>query len=194
MISIDLDELSVMQDELRHESNFIEEMIQFVSDGGFWTEESIAQYAERIGTNRFKLMELVQFNEDGRYMVHDGHHRVVATWLGGRSYLRSDEFVLKHWNYTDYQGINFANRWVTPFDPKSEIRIPDISIFKTKAIELAKTDEEAAKKFILENRNIYAKPRLVTGVSNLVDRYLRRSDSYEDELNESRYFGVRIGR
>ena len=188
ILGIDLDELTVMQSDLRHPS--IEDMIEFVSNGGFWTTEVLSKFAADAHTRVCPLMEIVLF-EDGRYMVHDGHHRVVATWLGGRRYLRNDEFILKKWHYSNYQGINFDHHWVTPFDPRSEVRAPDISEFKKKALALALTDVDAAKEFIVENKYLYVKPRLFTGVSGLVDLYLcKNCDSYEQgDIDEFDFTG-----
>jgi len=181
-LSIGLDELTVMQDALRH--SCIDEMIDFVAGGGFWTKDVLSDYAANSQLTRVcPLMEIVRF-EDGRYMIHDGHHRVVATWLGGRDYLRGDEFILKHWKYSNYQNINFVNHWITPFDPRNEVRAADISAFKKHVFSIMEEDPEEAEKFIIDNRFLYVRPRLFTGVADLIDKYLWHS--YEGEINEVR--------
>lgn len=180
---IEIDELTVMQNDLRHTSQ-IEKMIQYVKDGGFWTQEALREFATQNKLARVcPVIEIVKF-PDSRLMIHDGHHRAVATYLGGRDYLRSDEFALKLWTYEDYLDISFKNRWVTPFDPRLEIRVADFLDFKKKALELAATDEEEAKRYILANRSVYTLPRTVSGVTCLASRYIGNNIDIHKEYND----------
>jgi hypothetical protein len=171
---IKLNELIVMQENLRHTSQ-IEKMIYFVKNGGFWTEDVLKKYAESVGTRVCPLMEVVCF-PDGKRMIHDGHHRIVSIYLGGRDYLREDEFILKYWDYKDYLNVNIDNRWVTPFDPRTEVRVPDIGEFKKKAIDLFAADPEKAREFIFKNKMSYIKDRNISWVSSLARNYLREID------------------
>lgn len=164
---IELDDLMVMQYGLRNSSQ-IAAMIDFVQSGGFWTKEALKTYAENNSLSRVcPVIEIAKF-PDGKLMVHDGNHRTVSVYLGGREYLREDEYIVKNWSYEDYLEISFENNWVTPFDPRTEIRVADIGIFKKKALEISKEDKEKAIAFILDNKLLYSKPRSVYGIKDLV--------------------------
>jgi hypothetical protein len=141
-------------------------MIEFVKNGGFWTLDILTKFAKEKGIKNPPLMEIVRFPDD-KYMIHDGHHRLVSIYLGGREFIRSDEYVQKEWDYSDYLKINFKNGWVTPFNPIDEIRLPDIYGFKHAAIDLSKVNEAEAIKYILSNKQLYAKPRTISKVSSL---------------------------
>ena len=173
-MDIDISKILVMQDQLRHTAQ-VAGMIDFVMGGGFWTEDVLKAYAHSKNLKRAcPLMEIIRF-PDGHLMVHDGHHRIVAIYLGERDFLRNDEYVFKDWTYEDYLNINFANKWVTTFDPRDHIRIPDIGNFKKTALDLAATDEKAAIEFIEQNKSSYIRPRNVNGVEDLVDKYVTRT-------------------
>ena len=176
-MSIGLDELTVLQNNLRHISQ-MESMIAFVESGAFWTVDALSEFAAAHGLPRVcPLIEIASF-PDGRLMIHDGHHRAVATNLGGRDFLRGSEYTIKNWDYENYMHINFANKWVTPLDPRSEIRVADIGEFKKNCLDLFSTaGEEAARQYILANKHLYARTRSVSSVAELTERYLlRRSD------------------
>lgn len=178
---IKLGELIVMQDSLRHTVQ-VPGMIEFVRTGGFWTQESLKAFAVQNKLSRVSpVMEIIRF-PDKKLMVHDGHHRIVATYLAGRNYLRGNEYVYNDWSYDDYLEINFGNRWVTPFDPRIEIRAADIGVFKKEALELAKSDPDAAIRFILDSKQVYVKPREVHGVTGLVQKYLNRSEETQERI------------
>ena len=186
-MSIGLDELTVLQDDLRHFSQ-MGEMIDFVRNGGFWTQEALNEFAIKTGISRVcPLMEIAYFAEDERLMIHDGHHRAVATSFGGRDFLRSSEFTIKEWKYENYRNVNFANKWVTPLDPKKEIRFPDIGDFKKIALNILLTSEEEALRFILENKCLYARTRTVSSLAELRDRYLLRSEEHGHCESKSDY-------
>jgi hypothetical protein len=167
--SIEIDDLTVSQDAMRHTAQ-IAAMIEYIRTGGFWTCDALEKFATDNDLKVCPLIEIVQF-PDGRYMIHDGHHRVVSTYLGGRHFLRGDEYRLKHWTYENYGGINFVNKWVTPFNPKSEIRLPDFWVFKKKVFELLEIDKDAATRYILDNGPLYKRLRTISGVACLADRY-----------------------
>lgn len=99
-------------------------------------------------------IQLTQF-EDGCVYIHDGHHRCVATFLGGRHELRADEYELGYWKYNEYLEINPANRWFTPFDPRSHFRIADILAFKTEAERRHAEDPVAAEVWVRANVAVF---------------------------------------
>lgn len=168
--NIDLLNLIVMQDDLRHAAQ-IQTMAAYIRQNGFWTADALQQFAKENNLARVcPLIEIISF-PDGKLMVHDGHHRVVSTFVGGRQYLRGDEYVFKFWDYSDYLDINFKNRWVTPFDPRVEIRIPDIGTFKKKAIDLSQNSADESIAYIRANKALYVKPRILWTVPELVGVY-----------------------
>jgi hypothetical protein len=162
---IKVNDLSIMQECLRDKSQICA-MIEFVKNGGFWTLDVLSKFAKEKGKKNSPLIEIVKF-PDEKYMIHDGHHRLVSIYLAGRDFVRKDEYVQKEWDYCDYLKINFENGWVTPFDPIAEIRLPDIYKFKFTALDLSLKNKEEAIKFILSNKNLYAKPRTISKVSSL---------------------------
>lgn len=166
-----IDELMIMQHNLRNFDQ-IHDMIDYIAKGGFWTKESLAEFAVKLHHERVcPLMEIVFF-PDGKKMVHDGHHRLVSTYLGGRKYIRGDEYVMKMWKYDDYLHINFDNRWVTPFDPRTHVRVADIGNFKKIALELSKIDPAEAEIYIRARQNTYVETRKWSSVANLAQTYL----------------------
>lgn len=153
-----INELIVTHNYLRHEDDVVE-MIHYVKNGGLWTKECLVEYSKIKGFDRVSpLIQLTQF-EDGKIFVHDGHHRVVATWLAGRDFLYSEEFNLTQWKYADYLEINHQNGWYTPFDPRIHTRTPDFAQFKKKARELFNSDLDNAEKWILENQHMFREER-----------------------------------
>lgn len=170
-----ISDLMILQDGLRNTPQ-VRAMIQFVRNGGFWTLEELQAYSKRLNVRVAPLMEIVQF-PDGTRMVHDGHHRAIATVLGGRNCLRQDEYILKNWQYSDYENINFENRWVTPFDPKTEIRKADIFEFKNAALRAAEIDPKKAVEYILQNKNSYALPRKLFTIEQLAKQFPEFYDS-----------------
>ena len=187
---LELDELTVLQDSLRHTAQ-VPTMIKYVAEGGFWTQDALRNFAIQQSLPRIcPVMEIIRF-PDGRLMVHDGHHRAVATKLGGRNFLRGDEYEFKNWSYDDYLLINFENRWVTPFDPRTEIRVPDFGTYKKFVLDLAAKDEAAAIAYIRANKHVYTKVRTVSGISCLTERYLcnlSESPQYRIAIDEVEYF------
>jgi hypothetical protein len=183
-LSLELDDLTVSQDALRHVEQLCP-MIEHVKNGGFWNIAALTQYALDHDLRVCPLIEINQF-PDGRMMVHDGHHRVVSTRLGGRHFLRGDEYLLKQYSYDNYLGINFNSRWVTPFDPRSEIRVADFGEFKKRVFELFEIDKDEAIRYILDNGRLYKRLRSISGVDCLANRY-RTILEYCENPHERRF-------
>jgi len=146
-------------------------MARLVREGVFWSKDYLCEYALAFDQKTSPLIQLSLF-EDGLIFIHDGHHRCVATHLGGRSWLRSDEYVVNKWTYADYKALNPAANWFTPFDPRSTIRLPDLKSFKDrmkkKFAEL--NDLGLLEAFILENHGEYARHRTLWTVSELAEK------------------------
>lgn len=167
---LEMSNLAVMQDDLRHHAQIIP-MIEFAAKGGFWTQKALEEFAVQNNIRVCPIAEIIRF-PDGKYMVHDGHHRVVATWIAGRHHLRSDEFKIKELTYENYMGINFSVGWVTPFDPRCELRSADIGVYKTHVLDLFAVDEALARNYIQDHKHLYVLPRTVFNVEELALRFM----------------------
>lgn len=152
---IDISVLIVMQDELRVPEQ-IEGMIAFVKSGGRWKLDGYPIYISRF--------------PDGAEMIHDGHHRIVATWIAGRQILHDGEYFLKEWTYEQYNSIFFERGYVTPHDPRTHVRTADFLAFKREALDIAahKSPEEATT-FIHANRHRFCRARKISKVSELAE-------------------------
>lgn len=152
--------LLVTQDEVRHPAR-IRTMIDFVNSGGIFDKESILQHRP---DRRPKLM-MVSVFPDGIKYLHDGHHRALAIYYSERKLLLPEEFFLVEWeSYEKYKEINFDCGWVTPFDPRYEVRVGEFCSFKNKATSLPAKE---ATIFIRKNRHLYVRPRTVKTVAEL---------------------------
>jgi len=164
---ISLKDLSVMHADLR-DVEAIRPMSEFVKTGGFWTQQVLQQFADDTGLDRpSPLIQIPKF-EDGRRFIHDGHHRVVSIYFGGRDYLRDDEFVEYGFHYSKYLETGrstFEKGFFTPFDPRKELRLSDFGDFKRQAIEMYDTvrntgsGEQALCDWIAENAAEYRMDR-----------------------------------
>lgn len=62
--------------------------------------------------------------------IHDGHHRLAAMDYCGLEHLYPDEYYIKDYTFKDYMEPNLEAGWVTPFDPRTHVRLADLSDFK----------------------------------------------------------------
>jgi len=173
-----IDDLIVTQETLT-EVKQLQEMVDFVKANGFFTKEEIASYnANNEGSVKRgsfkgvsehpKLISITEF-EDGSRFVHDGHHRLSSIHIGGRDFLREDEFNVYKMCYQDYDTINFDKKFVTPFVPSHEIRLADFSDFKNIAVKLIKENKiNEAIYFIRNNKGMYCKKRSIFKIGELV--------------------------
>ena len=151
---IDLNSLIVLQDELRCPEQMAE-MIAHVKSGGKWDKKTLLAYSDKHSHS----ITLNVFDEYA-IMIHDGHHRCLATLLAGREFLFSTEYKLQSYSYDDYQRVNPQNHWVTPLDPRIEVRRPDILGFKNSMMNLFSMGYgDDALLQIKNNKSLYAKPR-----------------------------------
>lgn len=156
----------MLQADLRHWTD-IDSMIEYVKNGGFWTKEYLEQYSKLKKLPRVSPIIAISSFEDGQKFVHDGHHRCVATWLGGRDYLRDDEFVISDWKYDEYLEIAPHNNWYTPFNPKTHVRTPDFADFKAEAKVRFGEDAKEAVDWLYENLDQFRTLRAINNVADL---------------------------
>jgi len=149
---LSINDLFVTQHEIRNRVQ-LSRMVEFVKDGGFFTINCLSKHQSRGKVS--PLIEVTSF-EDGRLFLHDGHHRAAAIVLGGREFLDSTEYRIRYFTYDAYIHPNLSAEWYTPFDPRCEARLADMSEYKNMVHSL--TDEEAIMKLISENKNMYSQP------------------------------------
>lgn len=104
-------------------------MIEHVKAGGKWNEAALASYCEGQGLSCYAKISLSRF-EDGKIYIHDGHHRIYSTLFAGRKTLEEDEFLIRDWKYKDYNSVNHATGFYTPFNPRREVRKPDLALYR----------------------------------------------------------------
>jgi hypothetical protein len=107
-------------------------------------------------------------------MIRDGHHRCLATYIGGRAYLRHDEYLVEAYTYEMYAEINFEAGFVTPFDPRTEVRVPDFTAFRQEVFRLYARNPEEAVAFIRQNKSRYARPHMRNNLAQLAE-HVRQS-------------------
>lgn len=166
---LDLHSLLILQEEVRDRKQ-IPPMVDYVFGGGRWTKEALQAYALRNGL-RAGPQILITLLPDGVKMIHDGHHRCLATLLAGRKYLDENEYATLVLTYEQYKEINFKVPYITPFDPMTEVRVPDWSPFKVKALALAINSEDMARQYILAHRELYVRSRTISRLSEMAQKY-----------------------
>ena len=133
-----IDDLIPTQCHIR-DFDLVLSMLQFTREGGIFLKENLKnQEAPLISISVF---------EDKLKYIRDGHHRTLSVWLSGRKYLKEGEYKLEDFKYSQFEEINLEKGWVTPFDPRTEVRIGDFVPFK-KSLENGETITER----ILEGR------------------------------------------
>lgn len=142
--------LIVTQNDLRN-WNRCQELADEVKSGKIWSD----------GFTRINILQA----EDGSKYVMDGHHRVTACVLGGREKLYSTEYQMSYVSYDMFNSINWLKGWVTPFDPRDEVRLADFQTFK-KEILTSEKSRDLLEKEIWANYNLYKTAR-----GNLVSFY-----------------------
>lgn len=125
---------------------------------------------------------------DGKYYIHDGHHRCVDSYLRGNSHLGDFEYAVFNKSYEDYMTCNPDVGFVTPFDPRTECRLPDFFNFKRTAMEVYEVHKnlstsssmyealnfhnygEMFENMIKESHR-YKEPRKVNTLKELAEKY-----------------------
>jgi hypothetical protein len=152
--------------------DIIDGMINHLKNGGNWSSEEIERYAGR----KCPLIQLTKF-PNGGFAIHDGHHRIVSTFLSGRLFLHPNEYEITELKRQDYMKINLNKGWVTPFNVHIEVRLPDFLEYKAEVLKLAKIDRNKATKFIRANKNRYAEHREAHNIFDVI----KLSERFKDE-------------
>ena len=169
---LQLDTLGTMHDEIRHKHQVVE-MSWLVRNGLFWTRDVLRAHADKHHVPVPHPIAIARF-PDGRMMIRDGHHRCLATYLGGRAYLRHDEYRVEAYTYEMYSEINFEAGFITPFDPRTEVRVPDFTAFRQEVFRLYARNPEEAVAFIRQNKARYARPHTCSNLAQMAE-HVRQS-------------------
>lgn len=144
--------LHVLQDGLRLSLGEMAAMHSFVCNGGVFNEESLRKH----NPLRHSLIALTE-TDDGELWIRDGYHRIYILSYYGRP-LQQDEYFIEKRTYDEFQTINLDRTWVTPFDPRKEIRRSNFFDFKQEAMRMVSEGKDPTE-FILQNRSRYCVAR-----------------------------------
>ena len=145
-------------------------MVDFVSKGGSFKLKNLTIWSMGHGGKKNPpLIALTRF-PDGHVIAHDGHHRIVSALLAGRQFLNHNEYIIKDFTYEEYMEINFDQSYVTPFDPRTQIRLWDFKAFKAHVMELYKTNPDEARAYIVAHPELYRNDRDIRTVDDLAQR------------------------
>jgi len=161
-----IQKLRVTQAGLRNQPQ-LNQMIEFIKADGRFNQESIDKYCEaNPGTYKSGLIQIALF-PDGETFISDGHHRALAIALAGRDELYEDEYFTVEWSYAEYLEINFDHKWVTPFDPRTHVRLGEFFDFKQEVYKHLEQSEASAIEYIEAHPSGYCKPRTFDSIEQL---------------------------
>jgi len=100
-----IESLIITQTGIRHLEN-LKPMADFVSQGGKFLNPP--------------LVVIVRY-DDHQHYVHDGHHRLLAMYCGGRDILFKDEYEYVEGSFDKCSKVLWDKGFVTPFDPRTEV-------------------------------------------------------------------------
>jgi len=169
-------DLIVTQESLRN-FDYCIKMSKFVAAKGVFTMETlIAKNRELEGSSKIhlkppKLILIARFWPDKSLYIWDGHHRVVAIYLGGREEILPVEYEIWNIPYDLIKKVNFKTGYVTPFDPKVEVRLSEFGLFKQLANDMLRVEKKTEQEvivFINGSREKYVKKRTYKTVAELV--------------------------
>jgi len=162
-----ISDLLVTQNILRNFEQ-IDGMVKHVNRDGFWTTKELNEFNQDFVEHLIAISEF----PDGKRYIRDGHHRCVATFMSGRDYLLDSEYIITPRTYEQYMSVNFDVGWVTPFDPRHEVRLSDFMDFKRLAMYMRSdhTDDEMIE-YIKQNKFKYMCPRTMSSITDLISLY-----------------------
>eukprot|EP01094_Clydonella_sp_ATCC50884_P007414 TRINITY_DN16593_c0_g1_i1.p2 TRINITY_DN16593_c0_g1~~TRINITY_DN16593_c0_g1_i1.p2 ORF type:complete len:231 (+),score=71.94 TRINITY_DN16593_c0_g1_i1:82-693(+) len=164
---IPIDRLVVTQSSVR-EPSLLPPMVEFVRGGGVFEGER----GEKWGG----LVVLVRFVDDGRTYVFDGHHRVVACWLGrpDRCLLRREVLLVDGQSFATNRSIVWERGLVYPYEVQSEVRLPEYFAYRARVFELQREEgTAAAEEYIRASKHLYATARRFERVHDLACMLVR---------------------
>ena len=161
---LDLGSLRVTQIHLRNDAQMTG-LIEHIASGG--------NMLELEGD----VPQVVRF-EDGEIFLRDGHHRCVASLAAGRTELMPTEYELEEWEYSAWAAPNFETGFITPYDPRTAIRLHDLTDHREAvAAALRDSGAAAAAEYIATHPEGYLAVGGRVGrdtVSDLLDNWMRQ--------------------
>jgi hypothetical protein len=164
-----LSELLVGHNTIRHKAG-VAGMMKYVLAGGRWNQSSLDAYCDVNGGSP-DIIYIVQF-PDGMKMIHDGHHRCLSTYLAGRDALYDNEYIVRKWSYESYLVPNLDREFVTPFDPRTEVRLSDFKAYKGRVLAVARKSPDEALAMIEASRSEYCEPRRIWSIAEFAAEYI----------------------
>jgi len=141
----------------------IEKMVDHVQKGKIFDKAEIRKYGTLWGLQHSPLINIRRFPDENFY-IHDGHHRILAIHLAGRTRLETSEYRITEWTFDQYTNIELDKGWFTPFDPRIEIRNADFNPYKRQIREALSAcrnedDRDLLTRIIRNSKQDYASPR-----------------------------------
>ena len=156
---LELAPLRVTQIALRNERQMTD-LIEHAASGGSWYRDGEAEQ---------DLVKVVRF-EDGELFLRDGHHRCIASLAGGRPTLRPTEYVIEDWEYSAWAAPNMTTGFITPYDPRRNIRQADLEAHREAVAQIVRDEgEDAAAAYIMAHPENYLAPGGRKGRDTLSD-------------------------
>jgi hypothetical protein len=150
---INLATLQITQHGLRN-TNQLKNMVEFVKRHGYFDQNAMSAF--HVCDGRPDVPSLIHIADiKGQLFIHDGHHRAMAAYLGGRHHIFDKEFCIFEYSWEDYLKPNLDKQWHTPFDPRTEVRLTDMSRYR-RMMSYCKDDEEL-RSFAIKNFSYYYK-------------------------------------
>lgn len=161
--------LNILQQRLRDYDQILP-MVEFVRHGGIFDAKSLSNHSN----GNYSLITVNIF-EDGEAYIHDGLHRAVSILLAGRDWLYASEFRYSHLTYADYMAVNLEIGYITPFDVKTHVRLPDFLRWKETALMLFRglnvvspTEDSLVTRNLMDNwLDSYTEPRILGSVEEV---------------------------
>lgn len=167
---LNISELTIGQESLRNPKQ-LPDMMWWLKQDGSWDKSSTRAYSCLNHESEQHPITISIF-PDGLKLIQDGHHRLVATYLFGRDWLKDDEYQIQHWTYEKFQEINFANKWITPHNPITEVRNADFAAFKEVALGIyLRGFPDLACDFIHKYSMLYKYNRKLNTIADLAEIY-----------------------
>jgi len=95
-----------------------------------------------------KLILIACFSPENQLYIWDGHHRVIAIYLGGRSEIYPEEYCILNITFELTKKVNFETGYVTPFDPQTEIRLAEFGLFKQQVHDMLHVEKNQKRKLL----------------------------------------------
>lgn len=138
-----------MQDGLRLNAEELERMHVFVRNGGTFDKASLQTY-DNARTGLIAISKVPSADpsnatraKDGHYyFIRDGLHRCCVISLS-RDHLRDGEYVIEDRAIEDFALPNFECGWVTPFDPRRQVRKNDFYDYKKRVLSMIGNKSES---------------------------------------------------